>query len=99
MGQALKGATGQQLIGFPAGPTGLIKRFFQGYAYPSFTGGLNTTLKSQAAVTMWQYFKQLWAVTNPPSPTYAMMDEPLLSGEVWGGWDHALPPSNAPPPH
>jgi multiple sugar transport system substrate-binding protein len=94
-GQALKSATGQQLIGFPAGPTGLIKRFFQGYAYPSFTGGLNTTFKSQAAVTMWQYFKQLWAVSNPQSPTYAMMDEPLLSGEVWVAWDHAVRLSNA----
>ena len=94
-GQALKSATGQQLIGFPASPTGLIKRFFQGYAYPSFTGGLNTTFKSQAAVTMWQYFKQLWAVTNPQSPTYAMMDEPLLSGEVWVAWDHAVRLSNA----
>src|SRR3984885_5262082 len=94
-GQALKSATGQQLIGFPAGPTGLIKRFFQGYASPSFTGGLNTTFKSQAAVGMWQYFKQLWAVTNPQSPTYAMMDEPLLSGEVWVAWDHAVRLSNA----
>jgi multiple sugar transport system substrate-binding protein len=94
-GQALKKAKGQQLIGFPAGPTGLIKRFFQGYAYPSFTGGLNTTFKSQAAVGMWEYFKQLWAVTNPQSPTYVMMDEPLLSGEVWVAWDHAVRLSNA----
>ena len=94
-GEALKKGTGQQLVGFPAAPTGLIKRFFQGYAYPSFTGGLNTTFKSQAAVGMWQYFKQLWAVTNPQSPTYAMMDEPLLSGEVWVAWDHAVRLSSA----
>jgi multiple sugar transport system substrate-binding protein len=44
---------------------------------------------------MWQYFKQLWAVTNPQSPSYAMMDEPLLSGEVWVAWDHAVRLSNA----
>ena len=94
-GQALKKAKGQQLIGFPAGPTGLIKRFFQGYLYPSFTGGLNTQFKGAAAVGMWQYFKQLWAVTNPQSPTYAMMDEPLLSGEVWVAWDHAVRLSDA----
>jgi multiple sugar transport system substrate-binding protein len=94
-GEALKKATGQQLIGFPASPTGLIKRFFQGYAYPSFTGGLNTTFKSQAAVSMWEYFKQLWAVTNPQSPTYAFMQEPLLSGEVWVAWDHAVRVSEA----
>jgi multiple sugar transport system substrate-binding protein len=89
-GQALKSATGQQLIGFPASPDGLIKRFFQGCAYPSFTGGLNTTFKSAAAVSMWQWFKQVWAVTNPQSPTYAFMQEPLLSGEVWVAWDHAV---------
>ena len=89
-GQALKSATGQAQLGFPASPTGLIKRFFQGYAYPSFTGGLNTTFKSAAAVSMWQYFKQLWAVTNPQSPTYAFMQEPLLSGEVQVAWDHAV---------
>lgn len=89
-GHALKSATGQQLIGFPASPDGLIKRFFQGYAYPSFTGGLNTTFKSPAAVSMWQWFKQVWAVSNPQSPTYSMMQEPLLSGEVWVAWDHAV---------
>ena len=94
-GQALRKAKGQQLVGFPASPTGLIKRFFQGYLYPSYTGGLNTQFKSAAAVTMWQYFKQLWAVTNPQSPTYAMMDEPLLSGEVWVAWDHAVRLSDA----
>jgi multiple sugar transport system substrate-binding protein len=94
-GQALQKAKGQQLVGFPASPTGLIKRFFQGYLYPSYTGGLNTQFKSAAAVGMWQYFKQLWAVTNPQSPTYAMMDEPLLSGEVWVAWDHAVRLSNA----
>lgn len=94
-GQAMKKAKGQQLIGFPASPDGLIKRFFQGYAYPSFTGGLNTRFKSPAAVSMWQYFKQLWAVTNPQSPTYAFMQEPLMSGEVWVAWDHAVRLSDA----
>ena len=94
-GQAMKKAQGRQLVGFPAAPMGLIKRFFQGYAYPSFTGGLNTQFKSAAAVSMWQYFKQLWAVTNPQSPTYAFMQEPLLSGEVWVAWDHAVRLSDA----
>jgi multiple sugar transport system substrate-binding protein len=89
-GKELKARTGQPQIGFPASPDGLIKRFFQGYAYPSFTGGLNTTFKSPAAVSMWTWFKELWAVTNPQSPTYAFMQEPLLSGEVMVGWDHAV---------
>jgi multiple sugar transport system substrate-binding protein len=89
-GQELKAKTGQPQIGLPASPDGLIKRFFQGYAYPSFTGGLNTTFKSPAAVSMWTWFKELWAVTNPQSPTYAFMQEPLLSGEVMVAWDHAV---------
>jgi multiple sugar transport system substrate-binding protein len=89
-GQALKSATGRAQLGFPASPDGLIKRFFQGYAYPSFTGGLNTTFSSPAAVSMWQWFKQAWAVSNPQSPTYSFMQEPLQSGEVWVAWDHAV---------
>jgi multiple sugar transport system substrate-binding protein len=89
-GQSLNKATGQKLIGWPASPDGLIKRFFQGYAYPSFTGGLNTTFNSPHAVSMWQWFKQAWAVSNPQSPTYAFMQEPLMSGEVWVAWDHAV---------
>jgi multiple sugar transport system substrate-binding protein len=89
-GRELKARTGQPQIGFPASPDGLIKRFFQGYSYPSFTGGVNTTFKSPAAVAMWTWFKDLWAVTNPQSPTYAFMQQPLLSGEVMVGWDHAV---------
>lgn len=89
-GRELKARTGQPQIGLPASPDGLIKRFFQGYAYPSFTGGLNTTFKSPAAVGMWTWFKELWAVTNPQSPTYAFMQQPLLSGEVMVAWDHAV---------
>lgn len=89
-GRALKKATGRPLLGFPASPDGLIKRFIQGYLYPSFTGGLNTTFNSPAAVTAWQWFQQAWAVSNPQSPTYAFMQEPLQSGEVWVAWDHAV---------
>lgn len=89
-GQALKKATGRPLLGFPASPDGLIKRFIQGYLYPSFTGGLNTEFSSPAAVTAWQWFQQAWAVSNPQSPTYAFMQEPLQSGEVWVAWDHAV---------
>ncbi len=37
-GAAMQKGSGQRRIGFPAGPTGLIHRFFQGYLYPSYTG-------------------------------------------------------------
>ena len=32
-------ATGQRVLGFPAGPTGLMARFLEGYLLPSYTGG------------------------------------------------------------
>ena len=78
---------GQQL-GFAAADDGLIHRFFQGYSYPSFTGGVNTTFASDAAVQKWEWFRQAWSYTNPQALTYSNMDQPLLSGEVVLAWDH-----------
>ena len=80
--------TGQRRLGFPAGPTGLMARFFQGYFYPSFTGGVVTPFKSVDAEAGWNAMKELWAVSNPNSTNYNFMQEPLLSGEVWIAWDH-----------
>jgi multiple sugar transport system substrate-binding protein len=80
--------TGQRRLGFPAGPTGLMARFFQGYFYPSFTGGVVTPFKSAEAEAGWNTMKELWAVSNPNSTTYNFMQEPLLAGEVWIAWDH-----------
>jgi len=48
-GKNIVDKTGQRRLGFPAGPTGLLPRFFQGYFYPSFTGGVVTTFKSADA--------------------------------------------------
>ncbi|HKF76333.1 MAG TPA: ABC transporter substrate-binding protein [Candidatus Dormibacteraeota bacterium] len=90
-GQAIQKATGEKLIGLPAAPGtkgGLLHRFLQGYAYPSYTGTEITNFKSPDAVQMWQMLKRLWAVTNPQSTTYAYMQDPLESGEVWVAWDH-----------
>ena len=84
-----------QMLGFPAAEDGLIHRFLQGYSYPSFTGGLNTTFASPEAVTMWEWMRQAWAVTNPQALTYANMDVPLLSGEVIVAWDHTARLINA----
>lgn len=75
-------------FGLPAGAKGLLPRFLQGYAYPSFTGGLNTTFRSPEAVTMWQWRKDARSAGNPQATTYDNMDEPLRSGEVWIAWDH-----------
>jgi multiple sugar transport system substrate-binding protein len=88
-GKNLQRATGKRLIGLPAGPTGLIHRFIQGYLYPSFTGSAGVVqFRSAAARKMWQKFQDLWSVTNPDSTNYNFMQDALLSGSVWVAWDH-----------
>ena len=86
--QTISDEEGSQRLGYPAGPDGLIKRLFQGYTYPSFTGALNTQFMSPAAETMWEWVLEAWALSNPQSVNYGFMQEPLLAGEVWVGWDH-----------
>lgn len=88
-------ATGQKKLGLPAAPNGLLPRFFQGYLYPSFTGGVVTTFASLDAVKAWEYMKDLWRYTNPQSTSYGFMQEPLLSEEVWVAWDHVARLKNA----
>jgi multiple sugar transport system substrate-binding protein len=79
---------GGRKLGFPAAQDGLLRRFLQGYAYPSFTGRLHTRFTSADAVAMWRWMRRAWAESNPRSPTYAFMHKPLASGEVWIAWDH-----------
>jgi multiple sugar transport system substrate-binding protein len=86
--QAITAATGQRALGFPAGPQGLMARFFEGYLYPSFTGGVVTPFRSPEAVAMWTQFRDLWKYVNPNSTNYNFMQEPLLSGDVMIGFDH-----------
>lgn len=80
--------TGWRVLGFPAGPTGLMKRFFEGYLLPSFTGGVVTTFVSPDAEKMWADFKSIWQHVNPDSTNYNFMQEPLLAGDVMIAWDH-----------
>ncbi len=80
--------TGSPKFGLPAGPKGLIHRFFQGYLYPSFTSSEVTKFRSPEAVAMWEKMKELWKYTSPASTNYGFMQEQLLSGEVWVAWDH-----------
>lgn len=87
-GKNIKDATGEAKIGFPAGDSGLLHRFFEGFLIPSFTGGVVTTFKSDEAVQAWQWIKDVWPYVNPQSTTYNFMQEPLLSEEVWIAWDH-----------
>ena len=87
-GANIQAKTGKRMIGFPAGPTGLMHRFFEGYLYPSYTGGVVTTFKSPDAVAMWTTFRDLWKTVNPNSTNYGFMQEPLLSGDVWIAFDH-----------
>lgn len=80
--------TGQRVLGFPLGPTGLIHRFWQGYLYPSYTGTEVSGFKSADAVKMWTDFKELWKYVNPSSTNYNDMATPLQSGEILIAWDH-----------
>ena len=84
----VKAATGEAKLGFPAGPKGLMHRFFQGYLYPSFTGAQVTTFRNGDAEKMWGEFRQLWQYVHPRSTAYGFMEEPLSSGEVWIAFDH-----------
>jgi ABC-type sugar transport system, periplasmic component len=94
-GKAMQEATGQPQIGFPAGPKGLMARYFQGYFYPSFTGGVVRTFKNADAAAGWEKLKALWVYVNPNSTNYDFMQEPLAAGEVMVAWDHVARLKNA----
>jgi multiple sugar transport system substrate-binding protein len=88
-GAAMQRAQNKRLLGFPAGPKGLMHRFFQGYLYPSYTGSSGVAaFKTPEAATMWREFKDMWQYVNPQSTNYEFMQEPLASEEVWVAWDH-----------
>lgn len=80
--------TGQPRFGFPAGPDGLKHRFFQGFLLPSYAGSTVTKFNSPEAIEGWEKFRELWQYTNPASTNYGFLQEPLLSGDVWVGFDH-----------
>jgi len=86
--KAIQDKTGKRALGFPAGPKGLLARFFQGYLYPSYTGGVVASFKSAEAEAMWGAFKDLWQHVNPNSASYDFMQEPLMAGEVMIAFDH-----------
>ncbi len=88
-GQNMEEALGERKIGFPAGPKGLMHRFFQGYLYPSFTDGVVRTFKSKNAENMWAKFRRFWHQSvSPRSTSFNNMSEHLLSGEVLVAFDH-----------
>jgi multiple sugar transport system substrate-binding protein len=89
-GANIEAETGERRLGFPAGEDGLLHRFFQGYSYPAFTGGVNTTFTGDAANEMWTWMQDTWQYVNPQSTTYGFMQEPLQQGEVWVAWDHVV---------
>jgi multiple sugar transport system substrate-binding protein len=65
-----------------------MHRFFEGFLYPSYTGGVVVPFRSEAAEAMWTQFASLWKSVNPASTRYDFMQQPLLSGDVWIGFDH-----------
>lgn len=81
-------ATGVAPLGLPAAEGGLVHRFVQGYAYPSFTGALNTAFAGADAVAMWQATRAMCHYADAAALGYAFLHEPLVQGNVWIGWDH-----------
>ena len=85
--QTLLDETGGPKCGLPH--AGLFHRFLEGYMWPSFTGGMVTSFKSQGAADMLEWARDsLWPTLHPQSISYEFMQEPLLSGEVWVAFDH-----------
>lgn len=85
--QALLDGTGGPKCGLPH--AGLYHRFLEGYLWPSYTGGMVTTFKSQEAADMLTWMRDtLWPTIHPQSISYEFMQEPLQSGEVWVAFDH-----------
>jgi len=85
--QTLMDETGEAQCGFPV--AGLFHRFLQGYAWPSWTGGMVTGFNSPESVEMLTFMRDvLWPTVNPQSISYDFMNEPLLSGEVLVAFDH-----------
>ena len=81
-------ATGEAKFGFPAGESGLLHRFFQGFLVPAFSGGVVTTFANDDSAAGWEWLVGMWPYVHPQSTTYNFMQEPLLSEEVWVAWDH-----------
>jgi multiple sugar transport system substrate-binding protein len=86
--KAMKDATGEAKLGYPAGPRGLMHRFFQASFYPSHTGGIVRTFKNADAEKAWADLREMWAYVHPRSTSYGIMEEPLQTGEVWVAFDH-----------
>jgi multiple sugar transport system substrate-binding protein len=85
--QALLDETGGPRCGMPH--AGLFHRFLQGYLWPAFTGGMVSEFRSDAAAEMLAWARDsLWPTMHPQSISYAFMQEPLLSEEVWVAFDH-----------
>lgn len=92
--KAIKARYGAR-TGWPAGPNGLIHRFFQGYSVPAFSGGVVTTFRQPLAAASWQWMRADWQNVHPQSLTYGFMQDPLLSEEVLLAWEHVARLRNA----
>lgn len=86
--KAIYDATGEAKLGFPAGESGLLHRWFQGFLVPGFSGGVVSTYAGPEAAQGWQWMKDVWPYVHPQSTTFNFMQEQLLSEEVWIAWDH-----------
>ncbi len=85
----IKHKTGKRLLGFPAGPQGLMHRFLEGFLYPSYTGGVVVPFRSEAAEAMWVQFADRYGRASIRTRQATIScNSRLLSGDVWIGFDH-----------
>ena len=80
--------TGKPRLGFPAGPQGLMHRFFEGFLYPSYTGGSWFRFARRRPKRCGCSSRRYGRASIRTRPAISFMQQPLLSGDVWIAFDH-----------
>jgi multiple sugar transport system substrate-binding protein len=78
-GTAIQEKTGKRLVGFPAGPKGLMHRFFEVFLYPSHTGGVVVPFRSPEAEAMWSGVRRVGEDGDAELDQLHFMQDPLLA--------------------
>jgi multiple sugar transport system substrate-binding protein len=74
--KAMKDATGEGKLGFPAGPKGLDAPLLPGLVLSQPYRRHCAHLQNADAEKAWTDFREMWAYVNPRSTSYGFMEEP-----------------------
>jgi multiple sugar transport system substrate-binding protein len=74
--------TGRRLLGFPAGPQGLMHRFLEGPPLPVLHRRCRGSVPLGGGRIDVGAVRSLWKSVNPNSTSYDFVQEPLLSGDL-----------------